>query len=49
MKPKDGKEFVYVVTEDGFLEAVYVQTGLEADGQIEIKSGLSGGEEVALK
>ncbi len=49
VQEKDGKEFVYVVTEDGFLEAVYVQTGLEADGQIEIKSGLSGGEEVALK
>ena len=46
---KEGKEFVYLVSKDGFLDATYIQTGEQVDSLVEIKSGLSGGEEVALK
>ena len=46
---KEGKEFVYLVSKDGFLDAAYIQTGEQVDNLVEIKSGLSGGEEVALK
>lgn len=49
VKEKDGKEFVYLVSENGFLDAVYVTTGEEVDTMVEIKSGLNGGEEVAIR
>ena len=45
---KDGKEFVYTLTPDGYLQPVCVQTGEIVENMIVIKSGLSGGEEVAL-
>ena len=46
---KDGKNFVYIVSENGFLDVAYVEIGEQVDDMIVIKSGLSGGEEVALK
>ncbi len=46
---KEDKEFVYVVSKDGFLDAVYVQTGESIDGMTIIKKGLNGGEEVVTK
>lgn len=46
---KDNKQFVYVVSDSGFLDAVYVTTGEYVDDYVEIKSGLNGGEEVAVK
>ena len=45
---KEEKEFVYVVSKDGFLDAVYIQTGEQVDDLVEVKGGLSGGEEVAV-
>ncbi|MCR5269010.1 MAG: biotin/lipoyl-binding protein [Lachnospiraceae bacterium] len=45
---RDSDTFVYVVTEDGFLDPVFVQTGEEVDDMVVIKSGLVGGEKVAL-
>lgn len=46
---KDGKTFVYIISENGFLDAHYVETGEQVGDLVEIKKGLAGGEEVALK
>lgn len=46
---KNKEYFVYKVTDDGFLEPVYVTLGDEIDNVTVINSGLEGGEEVALK
>ncbi|MBO4901818.1 MAG: efflux RND transporter periplasmic adaptor subunit [Lachnospiraceae bacterium] len=40
--------FVYLLSEQGFLDPVYVRTGEEVEGMVVIKDGLTGGEEVAL-
>lgn len=45
---KDDQTFVYVITPEGFLDPVYVQTGEVVDDLVVIKNGLSGGEEVAI-
>ncbi len=45
---KDGESFVYLITPEGFLDPVFVQTGEEIEDVIVIKSGLSGGEKVAI-
>lgn len=45
----EGKTFVYVISEDGFLEAVYVDAGETVGEYIIIKSGLNGTEKVAKK
>ena len=45
---KDGEEFVYLISPEGFLDPVYVQTGEEIEDVVVIKSGLSGGEKVAV-
>ena len=44
----DNGKFVFVVSKEGFLDPVFVQTGEEVDDQVVIKSGLTGGEEVAI-
>lgn len=46
---KNDETFVYVVKEDGFLEAVYVEVGEEVNGMVAILSGLEGTEEVAIR
>lgn len=45
---KDDLTFVYVITPEGFLDPVYVQAGEVVDDLVVIKSGLNGGEEVAI-
>ena len=45
---KDEQTFVYVITPEGFLDPVFVQTGEVVDDLVVIKNGLSGGEEVAI-
>lgn len=45
---KDEKEFVYTLTPEGFLYPLYVETGEVVEDLVVIKSGLSGGEEVAI-
>lgn len=46
---KNDTSFVYVVKENGFLEAVYVEVGEEVNGMVAILEGLDGTEEVAIK
>ncbi len=45
---KEGEEFVYILSPEGFLNPVYVETGETVDDMVVIKSGLSGGEEAAV-
>ena len=45
---KDGMDFVYTVTPDGFLDAVVVDMGETVENMVVIKSGLSGDEKVAI-
>lgn len=44
----NGAKFVYVVDENGYRDAVQVETADEVDGYIVITKGLSGGEKVTL-
>jgi multidrug efflux pump subunit AcrA (membrane-fusion protein) len=44
----EGEEIVRVLDEDGKLTEVPVTTGLESDSDIEILSGLSGGETIVV-
>lgn len=46
---KNGQRFVYVEKDNGFLEAVYVETGVEENGVMAILKGLDGTEKVAIK
>ena len=45
----NGKQFVYVLDEDGFKNPVYVEVDMVVEGMAIIKSGLEGGEEVTVK
>jgi RND family efflux transporter MFP subunit len=45
----DGKNYAYVVDEDGMRSAVFVETGLSNGEYIEIVSGLTPGQQVILK
>lgn len=45
---KDGMDFVYIVTDDGFLDAVVVDAGEIIDNMVVIESGLNGDEKVAI-
>jgi len=45
---KENKDFVYIMKENGFLEARYVELGEEIEDFVVIKSGLDGTEEVAI-
>lgn len=44
-----GKQYVYASDENGIKEAIEVTTGLETDTYIEIKSGLTEGQQIILK
>lgn len=44
----DDASFVYVVSEDGYRDAVWVKTGAQVGDYLVIEEGLSGGEKVAL-
>lgn len=46
---EDGRHFVYVVNEDGFCKVVFVEIGDSIGEKAIIKSGLNGGEEVAVR
>lgn len=46
---KEGKNFVYVVSPEGFLDGVYVDTDEVVDDYAIIRSGLNGTEKVAIK
>ncbi len=46
---KDDKSFVFIVSDEGFLDAVYVDTGETIGEYAIIKSGLNGTEKVAKK
>jgi multidrug efflux pump subunit AcrA (membrane-fusion protein) len=45
----DNKCFVYVLDENGYRDAVFVETGETVDSYTIITAGLSGGEQVTLK
>lgn len=46
---EDGRKFVYVMDGDGFNKVVMVETGESIGNSVIIKSGLNGGEEVAIR
>ncbi len=48
-KTSDGRNFVYVLNEDGFKEPVYVKVSMVVEGMAIIENGLEGGEEVTAK
>jgi multidrug efflux pump subunit AcrA (membrane-fusion protein) len=45
----DDKSFVYVLDENGYRDAVFVETGETVDSYTIITAGLNGGEQVTLK
>lgn len=45
----DGRKYVYVMDKDGFTKVVFVETGDSIGNSLVIKSGLNGGEEVAIR
>lgn len=47
-KNKDGETLVYIVSEDGFLDARMVEVGETVDDVVVIKKGLDGNEKVAI-
>ena len=45
----DGKDYVYVLTDDNMREVRWVEVGLQGNDTIEIKSGLNEGERVVRR